>query len=177
MRRFLIAVLAVMLPSVVLAQTVTQGTPSGFVTVAMSGTQVSHTGDTNEFTFATVTLPANSMGANGQLRITALWSFTASTNAKTMRVKFGDTYFAAPSVSTTGQQSYQDIVFVRNRNNTASQVGGPANYQGTGASTGALVTAAVDTTAAVTILFTGQLASSGETVSLEGYSIESVKSP
>jgi hypothetical protein len=142
--------------------------------IAASGAAVAAPADANEDTLATITLPANSMGPNGWVEIWTLWTFTGSTNAKTMRVKFGGTNFLARQNATAANVRQQNVTIIRNRNATNSQVSPPSNDTTDGVSTGvgAVVTANIDTTAAVTILITGQKASSGETLQLEGYYVK-----
>lgn len=141
------------------------------VVLAQSAVQVSHTGDTNETTFATVTIPANSMGPNGRLEITTLWSYTNSGNNKTLKVKLGASSFVNITATTTATD--QTFTQISNRNSASSQVGfASTSGNGVGGSTGSLVTASIDTTADASLTITGTLASSGETVALEGYIIK-----
>jgi hypothetical protein len=133
----------------------------------------SHTGNTNETTLRTVSVPANALGPNGVLRVTAYWSHTNSANVKTLRTKLGGTTLFSPAPTTTGVSIHQyDIA---NRNATNSQITKPnalAATSGFGAAGGPFTTATVDTTSAQDIVFTAQLANSGETITLEGYLIE-----
>src|SRR5688500_6060251 len=72
--------------------------------LAQSAVAASHTGNTTETTLATVTVPANAIGANGRLRVTSLWSHTNSANSKTLRVRFGGaagTIYTSLTVTTT----------------------------------------------------------------------------
>lgn len=61
------------------------------------------------------------------------------------------------------------------RNATNSQVGGPTGNDGFTTATTAVVTAAIDTTAAVNIVLTAQLASAGETITLESYTVDVIR--
>jgi len=113
------------------------------------------------------------MGANGILRITALFSYTNSVNNKTLRFRFGNglsgTIFVSSINTTTA--SYRLTHVIQNRNSASSQVGGMLN--GTiGGSTSAVVTGTIDTTAQQTVSITGQLANTGETITLESYLVE-----
>lgn len=147
--------------------------------VKQSWVQVTHTGDTNEFALATIQIPANSIGPNGSVRITQLITYTNSANTKTFRTRFGGvsgTSYNTMAVTTTATGRYQSQI--GNRNSTNSQVGfaSGVGVGSTGATwgftTGAVVTSAVDTTASVDIVLTGTNSNSGETVALEGYSVE-----
>ena len=143
-----------------------------------SSVAVSHTGDTTETTRATITIPAGAIGANGRVRITTLWSYTNSVNNKNMRVRFNGlagTVYANYQTTTTATIRAQ--AEIANVNATNSQKG--SNTAGTGGwhtSTGAVVTSAVDTTAAVDIVLTAQLTDSGETITLESYIVELLSS-
>jgi len=145
-----------------------------YVVAASAATGMSTTGDTNENTLATITIPAGAMGANGIVRITTVFSYTNSANTKSLRVKFGGTTYQNTSVTTTASARYQTQI--HNRNATNSQGGG--HISGTFAtSSGNPVTSSVDTTAAVTVLITGQNGLGSETITLESYSVEVIYRP
>ena len=159
------------------AQGATQNLGTWYV-LAASGAQVSHTGTTAETTLATITVPANSLGANGALRVYAIWTNNNSGNSKTFRVRFSGaagTQFRSRSMTTN--LTTPEYVLIQNRNATNSQVGGDVTGAAAGwaSGTGAVITAAVDTTAATTLVLTGQLANSGDTINLEQYVVEVMK--
>lgn len=137
--------------------------------LAQSAVAVAHTGDTNETTLATITVPAGAMGANGSATVEALFSYTNSANAKTLRIRFGGTQMVSIAATTTVSTRLQ--IRIHNRNATNSQVS-VGFSPGFGSSTGPVITAAIDTTAAVNITITGQLASAGETITLESHAAE-----
>jgi len=134
-----------------------------------SGAKVADPGNTTaETTYATITVPANAMGANGSLLIWELWSYTNSANSKTMRVRFSGgsgTIFASAAASASVLMNV--LAKIQNRGATNSQVGTPATI-GTAAGTAA-VTSSVDTTASATVVLTGQKATGTETLELESY--------
>jgi hypothetical protein len=137
-----------------------------------SSVQTSHTGNTTDTTLATVTIPANAMGLNGRIRVSALWAYPNSANNKTCRIRFGGLGGTAiHSAINTTSALYRALVEVGNRNATNSQVCQSVTLN-VGASGGTLVTAAVDTTAAVDVVITGQLALGSETITLETYLVE-----
>lgn len=140
--------------------------------VALSAVQASLTGTTTETTLASFSLPGGTLGPNGRLRITTMWSFVNTAQTKTMRVKFGGTTFFQFAAST--QQSLQAMTIIRNRNAANSQVGMAISVAGIGLGNNPIVTSAIDTTAAQTILFTGQLASAANNLALEAYLIEAL---
>lgn len=152
------------------ADTITIGST---IVLAQSAVAQSVTGTTTETTLATITVPANAMGANGRIEITTMWSYTNSANNKTLKVKFGGTTLQNITATTTA--SLQVAMMIANRNAANSQVASPNSSTGSGATTNAVQTAAIDTTAAVTILLTAQLANTGETITLEAYSVKLFK--
>jgi hypothetical protein len=141
--------------------------------LGQSSVAVSHTGDTNETTLATVTVPANRMGANGRLRITAHWTYTNSANNKIPRIRFGGSQVAGTTETTTVQRMTQ--LQIGNRNALNSQiVSATANttFTGFGTTSTAATTLTIDTTADRSVTMTGQLANTGETITLESYVVE-----
>lgn len=141
--------------------------------LGQSAVAVSGAGDTNENALATITVPANALGLNGTLKIWTQWTYTNSANAKTLRVRFSTISGTAfLSASTTTTATAQELTMISNRNAANSQVGGQAGVTWPAASTNAVVTAAVDTTVATTIVITGQKVLGSETLTLERYICE-----
>jgi hypothetical protein len=128
--------------------------------------------DTNENTLVSVTIPGGSLGPNGWIEVLATWSFTGSTNAKNMRVKYGGTTFNNRAVSTAANISLQVLAVIRNRGLTNSQFSmGGTGADGVGTSNNAPSTGNIDSTADQILLITAQKATGSETLTLEGYSI------
>lgn len=139
--------------------------------LGVSGAAATAPADTADNTLATISVPAGAMGPNGILRITTLWSHTNSANNKTLNVKFGGTSWLANIATTTSVT--QNIVMIRNRGVTNSQVGFMATtFQSFVTAAASAVTASIDTTTAQSITITGQKASAGETITLESYLVE-----
>ena len=153
------------------------------VIVGASGTAVSLTGTTNLTAMATIPIPAGIMGKSGGLRITLTFTCTNSANNKTMRIHFGATgsstsgtqYLTSTVTTITGAREMR-LIF--NKNSTTSQMGLPPGTPtgGLGQTAGAFVTSTVDTGIASEICISGQLASSGETLTLEDYVVEALRS-
>lgn len=143
--------------------------------MGQSGAASSVTSTTNETALATVTIPANTMGANGALRINMLFSFTNNANAKTLRIRLGGisgTIFMAVT-SITNQASLPLHRIIMNRNATNSQITQQSSSgQSYNVTTSAVTTGAVDTTASQDLVITGQLTNTGDTITLEYYSVE-----
>lgn len=141
--------------------------------IGASGVAVPVTGTTSETSLAGITIPANAMGPNGILRITALFSYTNSANNKTLRYRFGNglsgTIFAASVLTTTAATRLTQTI--QNRNSASSQIGGLVNGS-LGGTSSASITGTIDTTASKTLTISGQLANTGETITLESYIVE-----
>lgn len=141
--------------------------------LAASAVASSHTGDTNETALATITIPAGAMGLNGWLRVEATFSYTNSANAKTLRVRLGGisgtSHFARSPTTTAGLRL---LWVIANRGAANSQVGWQSGSNSFDTTSGAITTSAIDTSAATTLVITGLLANSGETIRLESYAVE-----
>jgi hypothetical protein len=113
------------------------------------------------------------MGPRGAVRVTSLWTFTNNANAKTPRLRIGGaagTILWAPAAASIAVLTAHRYIFNRGAEN--SQVSGPTDTNGYGTSTGAVVTSAIDTTQAFDLVISGQKATGGDTLRLEGYSCE-----
>lgn len=152
---------------------VTHNTYQVPIMVASSGAAASHTGNTTRTAKFSCTIPANSMGPNGWIRVTFGHSHTSSANAKTVDIKLGGTTFLNLSgFTSTTSARYQYMIF--NRNATNSQVGASATQAGGGwgTNTAAVATGAEDTTASKTLEIGVTLANSGETITIEYATVE-----
>lgn len=140
--------------------------------LAQSAVASAVTGTASETTLATYTLRGGTIGLNGTLRITPLFSFTNSANNKTFKVKLGSTAFSSITLTTFGGSMIP--VHIRNRNSHVSQIGfAPFGQTGYGViSSNPTLAGTIDTSVDQTITITGQLANTGETITLEGYTIE-----
>ncbi len=149
-----------------------RGALTSFYLLATSAVAVSHTGSTAETTLATISVPANALGANGALRITAQMGYSGGTSTWTPRIKFNGTSFIEPAAFANTLLSARLQTQIHNRNATNSQVGTAliqANFSGVA---GAVVTSAHDTTGALNITITGQLTNGADTVRLDSYTVE-----
>ncbi len=147
---------------------------AGFKVLAQSSVAVSCPADTTEDVLATITVPANSMGPNGRIRVTTIWTTTNSANNKTCRTRFGGasgTQYQTSVITTSAV--LVDIRELGNRNAANSQVGSTVfTTGGLGTSGTGVTTSAVDTTADTTVVITGQKATAGEVLILESYCVE-----
>lgn len=145
-----------------------------FEVFASSSVAVSHTGNTNETTLATIPIPAGYIGINGLVRVATLWSHPGgSGNNKIVRGRLGGlagTLFF--SATNTTNLSVNDVErTIGNRNSAASQVVRQPS-SGLGNSGAAVLTMTVNTALAQDLVFTAQLASAGESITLEQYIVE-----
>lgn len=138
--------------------------------VAQSAVPISLTGTLVETTLASITIPGGMIGANGSLRITALWSCTNNANAKDMKTKFSGNNLLWLGVTATA--SAHEMVIMRNRGAANSQVAYTGTQVPFGVNTGANQTYSVNTAVDQTLSFVGQLANAADTITLEGYTIE-----
>lgn len=144
--------------------------------IAQSGAAVSGAADTNENILGTITIPANALGANGILRYWAQFTVNNNANAKTVRARFngiGGTIFYSASMA-SAVSNYTGMFYIANRNATNSQVGLASNGL-TLANGNAVITSAVDTTVATTLVLTVQKGVAGDTMTLEAYGAEIIR--
>lgn len=142
--------------------------------IGQSAVASSHTGNTSETILATVTIPAGAMGPNGAIEIVTLWSYTNSANNKTWRIRLGGIAGAqVANITRTTTAADGDLRVIRNRNSQSSQVF-YRNTLGFGIGAGSTTpsTGGIDTSTARDLVFTAELASSGETITLEGYTVK-----
>jgi hypothetical protein len=125
------------------------------------------TGTTTETVAFTYTIPPGLLGLNGSLLVEARRTHTNSANAKTGRVRLGGLAGASldgPQVTAFNTSFHTSRV--QNRNAANSQIGGNGALNLT-ASANAFSTSAVDTSVAQDLVYTLQLANSGESITLE----------
>lgn len=156
----------------------------GSCLLAISQVASSVTGTTSETNLASVTIPSGIFSDNGQIEVFLLWSYTNNANSKAPRVRFGQSTDALggnvyynPSVSTSN--TLQSFLIIKNNNTTTSQYGF-ANNTGSGyaTSTGSVISSSWNTSSPtynMGVHFNGALTNSGDTLTLEGYSITYVE--
>lgn len=151
----------------------------GYVLCQSAVAGMSHTGDATETALATCTVPANLLGLNGCLQVTGSFTSTNDSSTKTVRVRFSGisgTAFMSQALTTTSSYSWQFTMC--NRGATNSQTALSSSNAVGGTSGGVPPTSSVDTTAATTLVFTGQLgATTTDTVTLVGYSVMYLPAP
>lgn len=163
-------------------KTVTFPNATGGVPIVIKGTGVA-TGTTNSATeanLATVTIPADVIGANGSVMITALWRFTGTAGTKTPIIRHNTTSGATSSgtviagntaMAANSLSAQWEALWIHNANATNAQVVEAASNTGqfSGSTVNDRVTGAIDTTAASYLNFNASTANSGDTVQLLAY--------
>lgn len=143
---------------------------------ASSGAGSALTGSTDETVLATVSIPAGYLGANGRIRLSLNVALSpSSANAKTIRVRLGGiggTSVASAAYTTNTVGTMQ--VEISNQNDDAVQ----RTYGMANRTTDAVVAvltpvgSTVDTSAAVDLVITGQLANGAESITLQSYAAD-----
>lgn len=142
--------------------------PCGVQVLARGSVSLPCPTDTTEDTLVTVAVPANLLGVNGRLEIVTHTFNTNSANTKTLRVRWsGGAGTAALTYSATTGSNMTTRTLIANR--------GAANTQFTqgdilGGAASVAITS-VDTTAATSVVITGQKALGSETLQLDDYSV------
>ena len=130
------------------------------------------TSSTSVVTLATITIPAGLLGANGKLKIYPLWSTTNNANVKTLRAVFSGS--VCTTMTSQSVPNNSGLVIIRNTNNEAAQKCSSGLVAGIGASSGSIAAPTVDTSAATTLVISGQLAVGTDTLTLEDLFVEVV---
>lgn len=154
------------------------------IILGCSGSAVALTGTASETILATIPIAAGALGLNGAVRVTAYFSMTNNANNKTPRIRFGASGAGTSGASIQGPTlasiaGYRTQGEIHNRASVSSQVYSPAGLGSGGWSSSTGVnpaTAAIDTGAATEIAITGQLANTGDTLTLEYYLVEVFRS-
>jgi len=133
---------------------------------------VSLTNSTSVVTLATITIPAGLLGANGKLKIYPLWSTTNNANQKTLRLNIGGVLCSTMTSQSVPNNS--GLLIIRNTNSESAQKCSSGLVAGIGSSSGSIASTTIDTTAATTLLISGQLAVGTDTLTLEDLFVEVV---
>lgn len=132
-----------------------------------------HTGNTNETSLHSWSMPSNTVVAGDLIRIIAYLRMTNNGNNKTYRVKFGavPVIFTQISFTTSDAAKYQTDIIVRSSTSqlTCQSLG---NSNGGWSTSSGYNTATENTTGSITIDLTGQLAIGTDTITLEAVTIE-----
>ena len=130
------------------------------------------TSSTSVVTLATITIPAGLMGANGKLKIYPLWATTNNANVKTLRLNIGG--MLCSTMTSQSVPNNSGLLIIRNINSESVQKCSSGLVAGIGSSFGSIASTTVDTTAATTLVISGQLAVGTDTLTLEDLFVEVV---
>lgn len=139
------------------------------IVISQSGATRTNPANTSENILQTVTIPAGMLGPNGSVVVETHWVTNNDASVKTAKVRFnGIAGTAFTDVALTSTTNGHLLTNIWNQNATNSQRGGTpaANSAPFGVYGSGSATASVDTTAAVDIVITGQLADSTDTLQL-----------
>ncbi len=115
--------------------------------------------DTAEATLYSLAIPADALGPNDLLRVTAVWSYPNSATSKTMRIRVGGTLVFSGSATTTASLSAQ--AQVANRDALNAQVGKPTALSSFGTNAAAPFTGTLDFAQAQPVTVTAQWGTAG----------------
>ncbi len=140
---------------------------------AQSGVQIVTANNTSEQILATIPILGGTLGVNGVIRVSTLWTMTNNVNVKTLRVRLGGgagtVFWAAAGASIATLKGHCQIA---NRGSQSSQVAMDSATLAFGSSTAAVVTGAIDTAVNQDLVITAQKATGTDTVNLESYQVE-----
>lgn len=149
----------------------TSWTKMSVIPLINSTTTVSLTGTTAETTMQTLSLNGGVMGTKGKLRVYIMFNVTNNANTKSLRLKTGGT--AIWQLAVTAIVGAFAHVFVANMGSESAQLTALFNVSGFGGAAAAVNTAStINTAADFTLTLTGQLANSGDTMSVLGVFVE-----
>lgn len=130
-----------------------------------------HTGNTNETSVYSWSMPGGTTVPGNVVRITSYLTFTNNGNDKTYRIKFGSKTYTNISYASNGAARYQTDIIVRE---TSSQltVQSLSNSNGGWSTSASYNTSTENTANPILIDFTLQLTNGSDTATLEAVTIE-----
>jgi hypothetical protein len=157
----------------------TEWHPGAVIILGRSAVAITDTTGSTEFNMASVTVPAGVLGTNGGFEVEALYSFTGSTNSKSLIVRHSTSAGAVTGtlLINSSTPSAANILFrakqVLHLRNAANSEVGPSSALSIalGFGTTAQLTPTVNTANASFINFNAAKATAGETMTLEFYEV------
>ena len=128
-------------------------------TIALANTEV---------TLATISVPA--LQANSRIEIDSSWMFTASTNSKTLRIRWSSYSFSG-NINTAGTTWSRSHVAFQNKNSTSAQQLAYPVTASWGSNNTTPNLGAIDTSVATSLTLTAQPATANEVMALAMYNI------
>lgn len=149
---------------------------NGQCLIYSTNASVSVTGTVDQTELGTVTLPGGLVSANGILEVSSFWAMTNSANSKNIKIKIGQTSDPATGGSSFLNRTettilyHQHLCVLRCANSTSSQKAISSTLAaGFGSTTASNFTNTYDLSTDKKIFLTGQLANTGETITLRGW--------
>jgi hypothetical protein len=130
------------------------------------------TGTTSETDIRSLTIPGNSLGANGGMHILAVGSVTGTAGTKTIRLKFGSATVSAVSEAAGATANWRIEVWIFNSASASSQKGNVLSHEGTAIEEQNRFGASVDTTVDFFVKLTGQLADGTDSITTDFFLVE-----
>lgn len=151
----------------------TNQTTSGNCALAATATNIS---------MESIIIPGGSIGNHGSIRALAFWSVSNTGNTKTLGINLGGTvgatgvltgHTAFKSISVTTVLTVQTVAVIMNRSDQAKQCGYASSAPAfAGSSTLSVVTGTINTSINQILTMTGNAATAGDIITLEGYVVE-----
>lgn len=149
---------------------------NGQCLIYSTNASVSVTGTVNQTELGTVTIPGGLMSTNGILEISSFWTMTNSANNKTIKIKHGQTTDPVTGGSSFVNRTettiaiHQHLCILRCSNSVNAQKAISSTIStGLGTTTASNFTNTYDLSTDKKIFLTGQLANTGETITLRGW--------
>ena len=139
--------------------------------LAQSGAPSGVTGTTNATTLATVNVPANTLGANGKLRIKFNFTNTSSSGTKNLQIQFGGT-LVWNTTNTTNTWFDGGTEGINTGAQTAQLWSKNGKSPWDAGDSGLGTASSINTANATSITFVGTLNTSSDTMTLTSYTVE-----
>lgn len=133
--------------------------------------QVALTGTTTETTLRSETIPANTLGANGFIRLKAYGTFVGAAGNKTIRLKFGSTTILTQAY-TAGTTWLIDVQCSNVASTAIQRWFGQINRAGDALTQITAGSSTENTTNDLAVFVTGELANSADTINIQGFTVE-----
>ena len=143
--------------------------PTTLVPIVAAGPGA-YTQTTSPVDLTTITIPANTLGANGWMLCAPTWAFPNNANNKVISLVLGSTNIYAKTRTAATQE--MPLIDIRNRGVVNRQFAGWGSSGAPGtASTAGFGSSSVDTSAATNLIVRGQLAVATDFIILESMSL------
>lgn len=139
---------------------------NGSVTLGQSGIAASCPADTAVHDLAIAVVPGGTLGLNGRLEVTSLWTVSTGGGNKNLRVMFGGSSFHGSNQGASPSLFLFTAIHARG---AAAQVS-PPTVSGYGPDSAGVLLGSVDTTVDQSLVLSGQKSIAGDVLTLQAYS-------